>query len=85
LLTVPEFVRRSTEIKITKLSSSNLGSLQLLFITYSRAIRDKFSDYDKEVLKRIEDIKRLDEDTKSKLFFLIDNVIQNFQAKQAFS
>ncbi len=45
----------------------------------------KFSDYDKEVLKRIEDIERLDEDTKSKLFFLIDNVIQNFKAKQAFS
>lgn len=40
------------------------------------------SNYDKEVLKRIE---QLDEDTKSKLFFLIDNIIQNFKTKQAFS
>ena len=45
----------------------------------------KFSDYDKDILKRIEDIESLDEDTKSKLFFLIDNVIQNFKAKKAFS
>lgn len=43
------------------------------------------SSYDKEVLKRIEDIEQLDEDTKSKLFFLIDNIIQNFKTKQAFS
>lgn len=43
------------------------------------------SSYDKEVLKRIEDIEKLDEETKSKLFFLIDNVIQNFKTKQAFA
>ncbi|GGD07504.1 hypothetical protein [Hyunsoonleella pacifica] len=43
------------------------------------------SNYDKEVLKRIEDIEQLDEDTRSKLFFLIDNIIQNFKTKQAFS
>mgnify|MGYP000562899107 CR=1 FL=1 len=43
------------------------------------------SNYDKEVLKRIEDIENLDEETKSKLFFLIDNVIQNFKTKQAFA
>ena len=43
------------------------------------------SSYDKEVLKRIEDIENLDDDTKSKLFFLIDNVIQNFKTKQAFA
>ena len=41
--------------------------------------------FDKEVLKRIEDIERLDHDTREKLFFLIDNVIQNFKTKQAFS
>ena len=41
--------------------------------------------FDKEVLKRIEDIERLDRDTREKLFFLIDNVIQNFKTKQAFS
>lgn len=45
----------------------------------------QLSSYDKEVLKRIDDIEKLDEDTKSKLFFLIDNVIQNFKTKQAFS
>ena len=45
----------------------------------------QLSSYDKEVLKRIEDIEHLDEDTRSKLFFLIDNVIQNFKTKQAFS
>ncbi|PKV50681.1 DNA-binding XRE family transcriptional regulator [Aquimarina sp. MAR_2010_214] len=45
----------------------------------------QLSTYDKEVLKRIEDIEQLDQDTKSKLFFLIDNVIQNYKTKQAFS
>ncbi len=45
----------------------------------------QLSNYDKEVLKRINDIEQLDEETKSKLFFLIDNVIQNFKTKQAFS
>jgi len=43
------------------------------------------ANFDKEVLKRIEDIENLDNDTKNKLFFLIDNVIQNFKTKQAFS
>lgn len=41
--------------------------------------------YDKKVLKRIEDIEQLDSDTQSKLFFLIDNIIQNFKTKQAFA
>ena len=45
----------------------------------------ELAHYDKEVLKRIEDIEKLDPDTKSKLFFLIDNVIQNFKTKQAFA
>jgi transcriptional regulator with XRE-family HTH domain len=44
----------------------------------------QLSVYDKDVLKRIEDIEQLDEDSKSKLFFVIDNVIQNFKAKKAF-
>ena len=43
------------------------------------------SNLDKAVLQRIYDIEKLDDDTKSKLFFLIDNVIQNFKTKQAFS
>lgn len=45
----------------------------------------ELSSYDKEVLKRIEDIERLDPDTKKHLFFLIDNVIQNFKTKKAFA
>jgi len=45
----------------------------------------QLSNYDKDVLKRIEDIEQLDDETKSKLFFLIDNVIQNFKTKKAFS
>jgi len=40
---------------------------------------------DKELLKRIEDIEKLDEDTKKHLFFLIDNVIQNYKTKKAFN
>ena len=45
----------------------------------------QLSNYDKDVLKRIEDIEQLDDETRSKLFFLIDNIIQNFKTKQAFS
>jgi len=41
--------------------------------------------YDKELLKRIENIESLDQKTKVHLFFLIDNVIQNFNTKKAFS
>lgn len=43
------------------------------------------ANFDKEVIRRIEDIEKLDPTTKDKLFFLIDNVIQNFKTKQAFS
>ena len=59
----------------------------MLFTTrYNRAVAgSSLSSYDKEVLKRMEDIENLDDDTKSKLFFLIDNVIQNFKTKQAFA
>lgn len=42
------------------------------------------SQYDKEVLKRIDDIEKLDDKTKENLFFLIDNIIQNYKTKQAF-
>lgn len=40
---------------------------------------------DKDLLKRIEDIEKLDEDTQKHLFFLIDNVIQNYKTKKAFN
>jgi hypothetical protein len=45
----------------------------------------QLSNYDKDVLKRIEDIEELDSETRSKLFFLIDNVIQNFKTKQSYA
>jgi transcriptional regulator with XRE-family HTH domain len=45
----------------------------------------ELSAFDKDLLKRIEDIGKLDQDTKQHLFFLIDNVIQNFKTKKAFS
>lgn len=45
----------------------------------------RMASYDKEVLRRIEDIQQLDSDTRSKLFFLIDNVVQNFKTRQAFA
>ncbi len=44
----------------------------------------QISALDKDVLKRIEDIESLDSDTKQHLFFLIDNVIQNWKTKKAF-
>lgn len=45
----------------------------------------ELSSYDKEVMKRIEDIDKLDKSTKEHLFFLVDNIIQNFKTKQAFA
>lgn len=45
----------------------------------------ELSSFDKDLLKRIEDIEKLDKETKQHLFFLIDNVIQNFKTKKAFS
>ena len=41
--------------------------------------------FDKKTLQRIQDIEKLDEDTKEKVYFLIDNVIQNAKAKKAFN
>lgn len=45
----------------------------------------QLANYNKEVLKRIEDIEQLDTETQNKLFFLIDNIVQNFKTKQAFA
>ncbi len=41
--------------------------------------------FDKSVLKRMTDIEKPDPDTRDKLFFLIDNVVQNFKAKRAYA
>ena len=45
----------------------------------------KAAHYDKEVIRRIEDIQELDQETQHKLFFLIDNVVQNFKTRRAFA
>ncbi|MBL4653655.1 MAG: helix-turn-helix transcriptional regulator [Flavobacteriales bacterium] len=44
----------------------------------------ELSSLDKDLLKRIENIEKLDDSTKQHLCFLIDNVIQNHKTKQAY-
>lgn len=43
------------------------------------------ASFDKKSLKRIEDIEKLDEETKKYIYFFIDNTIQNVKAKKAFA
>jgi predicted transcriptional regulator len=38
--------------------------------------------FDKKNLKRLQDIEKLDDATKDKLNFVIDNIVQNFKAKK---
>jgi len=45
----------------------------------------ELAKFDKALLKRMEDIERLDTDTRRYLFFVIDNIIQNFKAKKAYA
>jgi transcriptional regulator with XRE-family HTH domain len=45
----------------------------------------QLSSFYKDVVKRIEGIELLDSGTRKHLFFLIDNVIQNFKTKKAFA
>ncbi len=44
-----------------------------------------FASYDKETLARLENIQKMDDNTRSVLFNLIDTYIQNFKTKQAFA
>ena len=44
----------------------------------------ELSGIDKDLLQRIEGIEQLDEETRTHLLFLIDNVLQNHQARKAF-
>jgi transcriptional regulator with XRE-family HTH domain len=43
------------------------------------------ASFDKKNLKRLQDIEKLDDTTKDKLYFVIDNIIQNFKAKKAYA
>lgn len=73
--------------------SDNLPSIEVIIklakafdVTIDYLIGEgEFSSYDKEIIKRIEDIDQLDNETKKHLFFLVDNVIQNFKTKKAFA
>jgi hypothetical protein len=38
---------------------------------------------DKELLERLEDFETLDEDPNKLMFFLFDNVVQNYKTKKA--
>jgi transcriptional regulator with XRE-family HTH domain len=41
--------------------------------------------FDKKNLKRLQDIEKLDDATKDKLYFVIDNIVQNYKAKKAYA
>ena len=41
------------------------------------------ASFDKKNIKRLQDIEKLDSDVKDKLYFVIDNIIQNTKAKKA--
>lgn len=43
------------------------------------------ASYDKETVERINDIQKMDANTKGILFNVIDTYIQNFKTKQAFA
>ena len=43
------------------------------------------ASYDKETVERINDIQKMDADTKNVLFNVIDTYIQNFKTKKAFA
>jgi transcriptional regulator with XRE-family HTH domain len=44
----------------------------------------EYSSYDKDTVDRLKDIQKMDSNTKSVLFNVIDTYIQNFKSKQAF-
>jgi hypothetical protein len=41
--------------------------------------------FDKKNLKRLQDIEKLDDATKDKLYFVFDNIVQNFKVKKAYA
>jgi len=45
----------------------------------------EYASFDKETVERIENIQKMDIDTKSVLFNVIDTYIQNFKTKKAFA
>jgi transcriptional regulator with XRE-family HTH domain len=45
----------------------------------------EYSSYDKDTVERLKDIQKMDSNTKTVLFNVIDTYIQNFKTKQAFA
>jgi len=45
----------------------------------------EYSSFDKDTVERLQDIQKMDSNTKSVLFNVIDTYIQNFKTKQAFA
>lgn len=43
------------------------------------------AQFDKQDIKRLQDIKQLDPGTQDKMWFFIDTVLRDFKAKQAYS
>lgn len=43
------------------------------------------ASFDKKNIKRLQDIEKLEDDVKDKLYFVIDNIIQNSKAKKAYA
>jgi hypothetical protein len=41
------------------------------------------ASFDKKNIQRLRDIEKLDDDIKDKVYFVIDNIIQNSKAKKA--
>jgi transcriptional regulator with XRE-family HTH domain len=44
-----------------------------------------FAKYNQNDIKRLEDIEKLDSDTKSKLYFVIDTFLRDAKARQAYT
>lgn len=47
--------------------------------------KSDFAKYNQEDIKRLEDIEKLDSETKSKLYFVIDTFLRDAKARQAYS
>jgi transcriptional regulator with XRE-family HTH domain len=47
--------------------------------------KSTFAKYNQNDIKRLEDIEKLDSDTKSKLYFVIDTFLRDAKARQAYS
>jgi len=47
--------------------------------------RERFGEYDKEAIKRLEGLQKLDEGTRHKIFDIIDTYLRDAKARTAYS